>query len=90
MRGFIIDIATQDDTTGLLFNLYDNDEKVVSGIGVLHFEYLTGEDYAGIHTLFVSYYREGIPEVESIPEQFYTANFTLPTLSLTFQVELLS
>lgn len=90
MRGFLVNVSTTDSTEGLLFNLYDNDQLVIDSIGAMNFEYLTGESYVGEHTLSLTYYREGMPEVESDKIPFYNGNFTLPTLSLTFEVELLS
>ena len=90
MRGFLIDVNTADSVEGIRFNLYDNGNLVINDIGTLHFEYLTGDGYVGEHTLSLSYYREGVPEVESPQQEFYTGNFTLPTLNLTVQVELLA
>ena len=86
MRGLGINISTQDDVTGILFNLYDNDEKVIDSIGTMYFEYLTPENYAGEHTLSMSYYREGTPDIESEMVPFYTGNFTLPVLNLAIEV----
>lgn len=90
MRGFLVDVSTSDDTEGILFKLYDNGIEVLDSIGAMQFEYLTPESYTGQHTLSLSYYREGMPEIESDQVQFFTANFTLPILTLEFQVELLS
>jgi len=90
MRGFSVDVQTNDNIDGILFNLYDNGELVIHGISSLHFDYLIDDPYVGEHTLALSYYRDGMPEVESAQEVFYTGNFTLPALNLTFQVELLS
>ena len=89
MRGYLINVATEDDTEGILFKLYDNDKMVLDNIGAMDFELLTPDPYVGQHTLSLSYYREGMPEIESEKVQFFTANFTLPILNLTFQVELL-
>ena len=89
MRGFLIDVATQDDTEGIRFKLYDNDIMVLDNIGAMHFKYLTPDPYLGLHTLTLTYYREDLPEVESDPIQFYQANFTLPILTLEVTVELL-
>lgn len=89
MRGYLINVATEDSTEGILFKLYDNDVMVLDHIGAMNFEYLTPELYVGQHTLQLAYYRDALPEIESEKVQFFTANFTLPTLSLTFQVELL-
>ena len=87
MRGFSINIATEDNIDGIRFRLYDNDERVIDNIGTLDFEYLTPDPYAGEHALAVTYFRESIPAVESTPQEFYRENFTLPTLSLIVTAE---
>ena len=87
MTGFSINITTQDDVTGIRFRLYDNNELVVDNIGTLDFEYLVPPDYAGEHVLSIAYYRETIPSIESVKQEFYRENFTLPTLTLTVTAE---
>ncbi len=99
MRGYVIDVTAITDKdgnpydmfdAGLLMNVYDNGEQVLHDVGALTFEFLTPDVYVGEHILTMTYYRENLPEVESTPIQFYKANFTLPTLTLEFTVELLS
>ncbi|WP_321367897.1 hypothetical protein [uncultured Desulfuromusa sp.] len=82
MKGFHIQIDTADDLTGIKFALYDNDERVMPQIDTVNFDYLVDADYSGEHTLELTYYREGLPEVESDRINFYSGNFTLPTLTL--------
>jgi hypothetical protein len=87
MRGFTVNIATQDDTTGIRFRLYDNAELVIDNIGTLDFEYLVGDPYVGEHALAITYFREVLPDIESDPQEFYRENFTLPILELTVTAE---
>jgi hypothetical protein len=87
MRGFAVNITTQDDLDGIRFRLFDNDELVVDNIGTLDFEYLTPAPYIGEHVLSITYFKENIPSNESEPQVFFTENFTLPTLSLAISIE---
>ncbi len=87
MKGFSVSIATADNIDGIRFRLYDNDQLVVDNIGTLDFDYLVADDYSGEHALALTYYKEVIPSVESVKQEFFRENFTLPTLSLLITVE---
>lgn len=87
MQGFHVQIDSTDDLTGIKFALYDNGEKVVPAVDTVNFDYLVADDYAGEHVLELTYYRSGLPEIESEPIEFYSGNFTLPTLTLKITAE---
>jgi hypothetical protein len=87
MRGFAVNIRTDDNLDGIRFRLYDNDEMVIDNIGTLDFEYLVSDPYVGEHVLSVAYFKETVPSNESAHQVFFTENFTLPTLSLLVTAE---
>ena len=96
MRGYAIKVIVQKDgepfdmlAADLRMKLYDNDALVMDNIGAMDFQYIPDLPYDGTHDLTMSYYHTAHPEQES-EQVFVTTNFTLPILSLTFQVELLS
>lgn len=87
MQGFHIQIQTDDDLTGILFNLYDNDELVIPNINTVDFDYLIQPGYSGDHELALTYHREDLPDLESERIVFYSGNFTLPALTLDVTAE---
>jgi len=99
MRGYDVNVTAITDKdgnpfdmfeAGLLMNIYDNEELVLEDVGVINFRLLTPEVYVGEHILTMTYYRESLPEVESVPMEIYKENFTLPILTMTVTVDILS